>query len=210
MMFVCCSFTARKGLNILIYWIIVRVLSSSRPYQALTFKTKANKQIQIKRQNFHFHLSHLIPSNSAENWYLGQPRQSTAHKSLKIWQNSNENFHFHPNNLLLVQLTASAHKLIDKLMILYENKRIVKNLQPPSSPRLLHPGFSPPSSPLLSCRMALGRGDLQSGHLVAPPPHVSHSVHSYSSHLVPPVHQYGPLKVGDIDPLLKLPVQGVG
>ena len=33
-MCVCCSFTARKGLNILIYWIIVRVLSSSRP-QAL-------------------------------------------------------------------------------------------------------------------------------------------------------------------------------
>ena len=29
-----CSFTARKGLNILIYWIIVQVLLSSRPYQA--------------------------------------------------------------------------------------------------------------------------------------------------------------------------------
>ena len=117
-MFVCCSFTARKGLNILIYWIIVRVLSSSRPYQALTDIPNKSKQANPdQRQNFHFHLSHLVPSNSAENWYLGQPHQSTAHKLLKIWQNSNENFHFHLNNLLLVQLTASAHKLIENWMI---------------------------------------------------------------------------------------------
>ena len=33
-MFVCCSFNARKGLNILMHWIIVQVLSSSRPHQA--------------------------------------------------------------------------------------------------------------------------------------------------------------------------------
>ena len=125
MMFVCCSFTARKGLNVLIYWIIVRVLSSSRPYQALTdIQNKSKQANPDQRQNFHFHLSHLVPSNSAENWYLGQPHQSTAHKLLKIWQNSNEHFHFHLNNLLLVQLTASAHKLIENCMILYENEYV--------------------------------------------------------------------------------------
>ena len=84
--------------------------------------------------------------------------------------------------------------------------------EPPSSnlPQAPPTWFSPPSSPLLACRMALGRGDLQSGHLVAPPPHVSLSVHPHPSHLVPPVHQYGPLEIGNIDPLLELPVQGVG
>ena len=58
--------------------------------------------------------------------------------------------------------------------------------------------------------MASGRGDLQPGQLVAPPPPIPHPVHPQSSHLVPPVHQYGPLEIGNIDPLLELPVQGVG
>ena len=39
-MFVCWSLTPRKGCNISIYWIIVRVLLSSRPYQALIFIEK--------------------------------------------------------------------------------------------------------------------------------------------------------------------------
>ena len=94
--------------------------------------------------------------------------------------------------------------------ILYEIKRIVKNLHPPSSPRLLQPGFHLPSPPcwLAGWRWAGETSNL--GHLVAPPPHISHSIHSYSTHLVPPVHQYGPLKIGDVDPLLELSVQGVG
>ena len=64
------------------YWIIVRVLLSSRPYQALIFPTKGNKQIQ--RKNFHLHLIHLVPSDTAENWYMGQACQSTAHMWLEI------------------------------------------------------------------------------------------------------------------------------
>ena len=31
-----------------------------------------------------------------------------------------------------------------------------------------------------------------------------------TSHPVPPVHKYGSLKAGDVDPLLELPVQGLG
>ena len=58
--------------------------------------------------------------------------------------------------------------------------------------------------------MVSGRGDLQPEQLVAPPPPVPHSVHPHPSHLVPPVHQYGPLKVCYIDPFLELSVQGVG
>ena len=88
------------------------------------------------------------------------------------------------------ECTSQHH--IESLLV--ENKKIVDNLQPPTSPRLLQPGFSPPSSPLLACRMASGRGDLQPGQpgqLVASPPSVPHSVHPHSSHLVPPIHQYG-------------------
>ena len=55
---------------------------------------KVNNQIQKKWQNFQFHLVHLVPSYSAENWYIGQARQSTAPKWSE-WDNSNKNFHFH-------------------------------------------------------------------------------------------------------------------
>ena len=70
------------------------------------------------------------------------------------------------------ECTSQHH--IESLLV--ENKKIVDNLQPPTSPRLLQPGFSPPSSPLLACRMASGRGDLLPGQLVAPPPPIPHPV----------------------------------
>ena len=61
-MFVCWSWTARKGCNISIYWIIVRVLSSSRPYQALIFSTRANKKIDVCDKTFTFILFISSPS----------------------------------------------------------------------------------------------------------------------------------------------------
>ena len=59
-MLVWCSLTAIIGLKIWIYWVIIRVLSASRPYQALIFYKKLiNKQIQIWWQNFQGLASHV-------------------------------------------------------------------------------------------------------------------------------------------------------
>ena len=67
----------------------------------------------------------------------------------------------------------------------------------------------PPSTPLLACRMAQGRGDLLLNALVVSPPPISRPFYPHSSHLVPTVHQDWPTEVGDVHPLLQLPVQGV-
>ena len=72
--------------------------------------------------------------NSAENWYMVFGVSPPIHSSQIDWNQ----------------------------ISLYKFKRVVENLQPPSSPRFLHPGNWPPSSPLLACRMALGRGNLHS------------------------------------------------
>ena len=157
-MFVCCSFTARKGLNILIYWIIVRVLSSSRPYQALIFQTKANNQIRsATKLSLSFESSRPLqlgwkmvlgaapPIHSSQ--VIGNLTKFKWKLSLSSKQSSSRS-------------TRPAHKLIENWMILFENKRIEKNLQPPSSPRLLHPGFHLPLPPCWLAGWSLGRGDL--------------------------------------------------
>ena len=66
----------------------------------------------------------------------------------------------------------------------------------------------PPFTPLLACRMASGRGDLLHASDVSPSS-VSCPLHPHSSHLVPPVHKNRSLEVGDVHPLLQLPVQGI-
>ena len=80
-MFVRWSLTARKGLCIWIYWIIVRVLSSSRPYQALIFQTKANKQIQISDKTFTFIWVISSPPTRLKTGTWGSPAnpQLTSH-----------------------------------------------------------------------------------------------------------------------------------
>ena len=112
-------------------------------------------------------------------------------------------------------------------------KEMSRNLHPPTSPRLLQPGFHLPPPP---CWLAgwLRAGEtsiprwcsagklssltLRTGHpapppllllLLGSPPPISRPLHPHSPHLVPPVHKNGPLEVGDVYPLLQLPVQGV-
>ena len=93
----------------------------------------------------------------------------------------------------LVILTANPqHTRRFRKKMFASKKILLRNLTPPSSPRLLHPGIKPPSIFLQTCKAILGRGDLQPGQLVAPPPPIPHPVHPHSSHLVPPVHQYAP------------------
>ena len=140
------SFHCSKGLNICIYWISYEYF---RPQDRIKHWYSKQK-LTIKsdqRQNFHFHLSHLVPSNSAENWYWGQPRQSTAHKSLEIWQNSNENFHFHPNNLLLVQLVQLTNwlKIGWFCMKIKGLKRTSSLHPPPGSSILVFTSLFPPA-----------------------------------------------------------------
>ena len=82
--------------------------------------------------------------------------------------------------------------------------------RPPSStlPQVPPSWCKPPFAPLLACRMASGRGDLLHASDVSPSS-VSCPLHPHSSHLVPPVHKNRSLDVGDVHPLLQLPVQGI-
>ena len=130
-MFVCCSFTARKGLNILIYWIIVRVLSSSRPYQALIFQTKANNQIRsATKLSLSFESSRPLQLG----WKLVLGAAPPIHSSQVIGNLTKFKWKLSlSSKQSSSRSTRPAHKLIENWMILYENKRIEKNLQPPSS-----------------------------------------------------------------------------
>ena len=111
--------------------IYSRVLSSRRPYQALTIITTSKTILKIKLSLF---FKYLLPFNSAKNWCLGtgQARQSLAHKwikadNLKRSENETKNFPLDPST-------------------------------PPTPSRLLLPGISPPLRPLLTFRLAKGGG----------------------------------------------------
>ena len=93
--------------------------------------------------------------NSAENWYMVFGFSPPIHSSQIDWNQTS----------------------------LYEYKRIVENLQPPSSPRLLHPGVILPLPPcwLAGWRWA-GETSILGGHQL--PPHLMYLV---LSTLTPPI-----------------------
>ena len=120
---------------------------------------------------------------------MGPARQFTAHKCSGIWQIQVKTFTF--------------------TLFFWRKKRllIASSLQPPpGSSNLVFTSLVPPAG----LQDGVGQGRPPTWTTSCPPTSYTSScpvdsVHPQSSHLVPPVHQYGPL--GNIDPLQ---VQGVG
>ena len=157
---------------------LLQVLSASARFKHWH---KSQTSEQLKRQNFHFHPSLLFSFNSAENWYIGQAGQSTAHKWLKI-----ENLVWKPSDKNSPQSPST----------------------PPTPSRLLLPGLSPPLCPPAGLQFGkvVGGPPFFYPSIPSPPP-VLHSIHSYTTHLIPPIHQNCPLKVFDVHSFCHLSVQ---
>ena len=121
-----CSLTAIKGLKMWIYWFIVRVLSSSRPYQALIFVEKLTSKYSCGDKTFTFTSFISSPPTRLKNDTWDRPA-NPQHTSVRKFDE------------IKWKLSLS--------LCFCENKRIVDNLQPPTSPRLLQPGFHLPRPP---------------------------------------------------------------
>ena len=148
MMFVCLSVTARKGTTFL-NLLFVASPFGLKPVSSTDKRSKKSQQNSKLETKLSLSPRYLLSSNSAEEWYMVE----TANPQLTSeWIKDD-----------LMKITFTFSQIISSdWFVRKQTKRNVK--KPPSSnlPQAPPTWLSPPSSSLLACKMASGRGDLHS------------------------------------------------